>query len=292
MKKLNSKNNVNGSSDVDMKKDNILEGNANEDIDFIGKVLKVLKKIFIIITSPVWFFWKVLFIRKPDKKFSVVDNKTRLFRVVTNFLLIPLKFCIFLLIIVLEVVLVYKVRYSFITYPMTRGSVHGYYLKKIENSTKFEEAFNTIDDWNLSERNKMYVILDSDISKKFFNHANEKIVNHVLDRFNSDEKFREDIKYNTKNINKTISRFVREYKDVLENPQLESIVGPIANVSSYAVDYTVVLDVLDKISDLLISTDELESDNFDTDDIDVFFDAITDFSKGKSVNEIIRSREN
>ncbi len=284
MKKIDSKNNVDDSTDIDLEKD-------NDNIGFFGKTLNILKKAFIIITSPVWFFWKVLFVRRVDRKFSVVDNKTKVFRIVTNFLLIPLKFCIFLLIIGLEIVLVYKVRYSFITYPMTRGSVHDYYLKKIEDNTKFEEAFNTIDNWNLNEKNKMYVILDSDISKKFFNCANEKVVNYVLDRFNNDEKFREDIKYNTKNINKTMSRFIREYKDVLDNSQLESIVSPIANVSSYAVDYTVVLDVLDKVSDLLIDTDELASADFDTDDVDELFDAITDFSKGKSVNEIIKSKE-
>ena len=41
----------------------------------------------------------------------------------------PLKFILFMIVVAIEVLLLYKVRFSVATYPITKALVHNYYLK-------------------------------------------------------------------------------------------------------------------------------------------------------------------
>ena len=213
--------------EINLEENEIIEEIKTEDIELeksSNKVLKVIKMILLIITAPIWFPWKVLFVRKESKKFKNVSTPKKVFRILRSPITKPLKFMIFLTIIGIELVLVYKVRYSPVTYTFTRASVHNYYLKGDTSKNKlmgipsvkavdvndyYDElkiAFNYIDKWDLDSKNKMYVVLDADITKIGFKYMDRKSVEHVLNRFNTDEQFREDIKYIAKNVNKIISR--------------------------------------------------------------------------------------
>lgn len=215
------------------------------------KVLKVIKLILLIITSPIWFPWKLLFVRKEGNKFNEVDPKTQMFRIIRSPFTKTLKFIVFIFVILLEVLLVYKIRYSPITYPLTRNSVRGYYLNEnrinIEGADEnykdeFEIALDYIDTWELNEKNKMNVILDSDIVKNSLKYTDNETISYILTKFNNDAEFREDVRNFVKNINSTITRFINELPENEFN-RLNNFLGPIITVSSWAIDYAGALDI-------------------------------------------------
>lgn len=225
-----------------------MENNSN---NFGEKVWNVIKKILLIITSPIWFPWKVLFVRKEGRKFNQVDANTKMFRILRSPITKTLKFIVFLGIIFLEILIVHKVRYSSITYPFTKNAVMNYYLDEkmleadgLDGSYKeeFETAFGYIDEWGLDEKNKMNVILNSDFFKDSLKYTDNEAISYILNKFNTDSVFRENVRIFVKNINGTITRFINEIpeKDFAE---LKDFLGPIINVSSWAIDYAGVLDI-------------------------------------------------
>lgn len=273
-----------------------------------NRVLKVIKMIFLIITSPVWFPWKVLFVRKESKKFRNVSTPKKIFRIVRSPITKPLKFMIFLMIIGIELVLVYKVRYSPVTYTLTRASVHNYYLKGETSSNKLmgipsvkaadvgdyhdelKTAFDYIDEWDLDSKNKMYVVLDADITKIGFKYMDHKSIEHVLNKFNNDQQFREDVKYIAKNVNKIISRAVKEFPDAV--PYYEDfniILVPATKAVSAGVDYRAILDIFGVAANTVISEGDInescEADDEMIEMIDASIDMVIRFSKGASIKE-------
>lgn len=298
-----------------IKKDDLVEENEiteerkNEEIEEkkSNKVLKVIKIILLAITSPVWFPWKVLFVRKESKKFRNVSTPKKIFRIVRSPITKPLKFMIFLMIIGIELVLVYKVRYSPVTYTFTRASVHNYYLKGETNNKlmgipsvnaadvrdyhdELKMSFDYIDEWDLDSKNKMYVVLDADITKIGFKYMDHKSIEHVLNKFNTDQQFREDVKYIAKNVNKIISRAVKEFPEAV--PYYEDfniILVPATKAVSAGVDYRAILDIFGVAANTVISEGDI-NESYEADDemiemIDASIDMVIRFSKGASIKE-------
>lgn len=263
--------------------------------------------IFLIITSPVWFPWKVLFVRKESKKFRNVSTPKKVFRILRSPITKPLKFMVFLVIIGIEIIVVYKVRYSPVTYTITRASVHNYYLKgenkKMMGLTnvnaasvelyydELKEAFSYIDSWDLDSKNKMYVVLDADITKIGFKYMDRRSIEHVLNRFNTDETFREDVKYIAKNVNKIISRAVKEFPEAVPYRDFDFILIPVSKAVSTGVDYRAILDIFGSSARQVLNDPRFETnDNYEADDemiemIDASIDMVVRFSKGASIRE-------
>lgn len=227
----------------------------------MSKLKQVLKKIFIIITSPIWFPWKILFFRKEGHKFQEVDDKTKAFRIIRSPLTKPIKLLIFFFILSLEITCVYKVRYSVITYPLTRLFVHNYYIDNETSSEKLlgiknvnargldsykedlEIAFNYIDNWDLNSKNKMYAVFNSEFMKVFFENAQPNVINHLITRFNNEENYREGIHKLVKNINKLLPQTAKELT-AGGNSEIAEAIGSLTSVSLYAIDFNVLLDIL------------------------------------------------
>lgn len=273
-----------------------------------SKVGHIIKIILLIITAPVWLPWKVLFVRKESKKFKNISTPKKVFRVLRAPITKPLKFMLFLMIIGIELVIVYKVRYSPVTYTFTRASVHNYYLKGETSKNKLmgidsvnaaqvsdyhdelKMAFDYIDKWDLDSKNKMYVVLDADITKIGFKYMDHKSVEHVLNRFNNDEQFREDIKYIAKNVNKIIARAVKEFPEAVPYAEdFNIILVPATKAVSAGVDYRAILDIFGVAAKTIIS-DANFNESYEADDealemIDASIDMIIKFSRGASIRE-------
>ena len=267
------------------------------------KILNILKWI----TSPIWYPWKLLFIRKEERKFKNVDTKTKIFRILRSFITKPLKFCLYLTIIAIEVLLVYKVRFSVLTYPITRQLVHNYYIQNVTPKEKLlgiepvnasdlsnhkdqlTQAFKYIDKWDLSEKNKMYVLLDAKITKILFKYTDQTTINYILDRFNNDITFRNDVKYAVKNVNKTLARGITDFPVSVHIDNLNTYFAPILSLSVYTVDYREVLDLLGMIVDLAMEDSELEvtddEASYTKEEVYLFLDMAINYSKGMSMEE-------
>ncbi len=273
--------------------------------DTLKNVGHILLKILIIITFPIWFFWKILFVRKPEKKFKNVSMSKKVFRIVRAPITLPLKFICFMFIISLEIVVVYKVRYSFATYPLTRMAVYNYYTKGVnkidslmgiepvyavdinDHKEEFKKAFSFIDKWDLNSKNKMYVVLDAEVTKLSFKFIDDKTTSYILNKFNTDEVFREDIHNIAKNINSLIKRFIREYPEQVPFDDFDFIINSVASVGSLSVDYRQVLDVAGPILKWIIKeyNVEITETEIPEDALNMMIDAMTVYSKGKSIKE-------
>lgn len=276
----------------------------------------VIKMILLIITSPIWFPWKILFVRRKGNKFKDVNLFKKIFRIVRFPITKTIKFAIFAFIMVLELSLVYKLRYSPITYTITRNAVHKYYLREESNSKEllgfvdnvyagdiavhydeFKSAFDHIDTWTLGDKNKMYVILNSDVAKMFFEYAPDEFTTFLLEEFNDNETFRTNIKYIVSNVNKTLSRLIRDLTALLPSDEAQIIMQPIAGATSVSMDYTVVLNAVGGIlrtyeSEFNIETDEdYELRETDKEGIVESIDMLALYSKGKSLEEIYKEFE-
>lgn len=294
-------------------KDNNVEENVDEvsiphdklEDEKNNKFLKVLKIILLVITAPIWLPWKLLFVRRKGHKFKDVSTPIKVFRVLRSPITLPLKFIVFTLIIGLEIFVGYKIRFSPVTYPITRASVHNYYLQKSSKSLmginevdaivlsdhydEFKTAFDYIDKWDMDSKNKMYVILDAQITKFYFQLLDDKTTSHLFDRFNNDEDFREDIRLVVKNINKSLNRIIKELpKEVSDSEEIEDFLKPATNMGGM-IDYRQVLDIawsgVDsylKLSDVDIEELKMDSEDADLEVCDVLIDAIIYYSKGYS----------
>ena len=249
--------------------------------DTLKKVGRILLKILIIITFPIWFFWKILFVRKPEKKFKNVSMPKKIFRIVRAPITLPLKFICFMFIISLEIVVVYKVRYSFATYPLTRMAVYNYYTKgvnKIDSLMGIEPVYAV---------DKMYVVLDAEVTKLSFKFIDDKTTSYILNKFNTDEVFREDIHNIAKNINSLIRRFIREYSEQVPFDDFDFIINSVTSVGSLSVDYRQVLDVAGPILKWIIKeyNVEITETEIPEEALNMMIDAMTVYSKGKSIKE-------
>lgn len=268
--------------------------------------LSILGLIIRIITFPVWFPWKILFVRRKGRKYHEVNTATKVFRIVRAPITKPLKFAIFIFILFIEISCLYKVRYSPITYTITRASVHDYYLKS-ENNTKllslvddvyamditkhrdeFQTAFNYIDEWGLNEKNKMYVILDSKAVKYVFKYAADEDITYLLTRFNTDENLRKDIKDLVQNINKLIVRGFNEASDMIPSyePELKVIIEPFTTLGK-TLDYTVFLNTVGNVIEVVESqsTPSTMQPN-KKEDLEYMIDTIIKYSKGAHLREL------
>lgn len=263
-----------------------------------AKILKVLKTILLALTSPVWFPWKVLFVRKEGNKFSDVSTGKKVFRLLRSPITKTLKMALFLCIIGIEVLLIYKVRYSIMTYPLTRNAAREHYLKDElpeDYSKELSTAFDHIDDWDLDSKNKMYVILDSEIVKMSLEHTDDYTAKELFAKFNEDTEFREDVRYATKNINEILSRAVKELPSTLDADELNVILEPLATVGSSTVDYKVALDVLGATVKTYAKEEGLDDEKIkvDSQTLDSSLDMIINYSKGMSLKEAYyKSEEN
>ncbi len=256
------------------------------------KILGTLKTIFLAITSVIWFPWKVLFVKKEGNKFKDVSTGKKIFRIVRAPITKTIKFAIYLCIIGLEVLVVYKLRYSSLTYPLTRSSVQNHYLSAAKDDTSPEykeslkQAFAHIDEWDLDSKNKMYVIFDSDIMKMTFQYTSEESLKHILDKFNDDEEFREDLHYTAQNIDSVLSRAIKEFPETLDDEELEAILEPITTVGS-TFDYRMALDLAGSVSDMLMTDEDIEEGSltFSFEEIDLSLDVINNYARGMSLEE-------
>ncbi len=250
-----------------------------------------LKKLFLIITSPIWFPWKVLFIKKPGNKFADITGTKKLFRALRAPITKTLKFIVYVCIITLEILVVYKIRYSILTYPITKKSVQNYYLNSEDKPEEYKEslkrAFDHIDDWDLAAKNKMYVIFDSDIVKDAFLYTSDDTLQYVVEKFNDDETFREDLEYTATNIEQIAARAIKEIPDSLEIEEINVALKPIANVGSVAVDYRAALDVLGAFGDFILIEEDMKAGGIDMTDeeIDRSLEMFTNFARGMSLEE-------
>ena len=72
----------------------------------IGYVIKI---IFLVITSPIWLPWRLLFVRRKGRKFNEVNTVTKVFRILRSPITKPLKFALFIFILVVEISLINKI---------------------------------------------------------------------------------------------------------------------------------------------------------------------------------------
>lgn len=264
--------------------------------EILQKIWRVIKIILLVITAPIWGPWKLLFFRKEGRKFSEVDSKTQTLRLVRSPITKPLKFVLFLAIIFLEVLIVHKVRYSVLTYPLTKNAVVNYYLNEnrvelegIDDNYKesFQTAFDYIDEWSLDEKNKMNVILDSDVVKDSLKYATNETISYALNKFNNDEAFRENVRLVVKNINSTITRFINEIpRDDFD--RLNNFLKPIISVGSWAIDYAGALDIGGAVFNWSIGEYNIKekSLNAKPEDIEKSIKTMVDYSNGASLNTV------
>lgn len=269
----------------------------------VGYIIKI---ILLTITSPIWFPWKILFVRRKGRKFHEVSTPIKVFRILRSPFTKPLKFALFVFILFVEISLINKVRYSPITYTITRSSVHSYYLK--ENNDKkllalseevyaielekhhdeFKTAFEHIDEWPLTEKNKMYVILDSKAVKYVFKYAADEDITYLLTRFNTDENLRTDIKNLVKNINKLISRGLGEVNSLLseESIEVKILIEPFTTLSK-TFDYTVFLNTVGNMIEIVESQSNPSTMKPNRqDDLEYMIDTVIKYSKGATLKEL------
>lgn len=261
------------------------------------KIWNVIKIVLLVITSPVWFPWKVLFVRKEGNKYKDVDDRTKMLRLLRSPITKTLKFALFLFIILLEVLIVHKIRYSPITYPLTKNSVRNYYLNEnrieIEGvdgtnyKTDFEIMLDYVDTWDLDEKNKMHVILDSDLVKLSIKHTDNDTVYYILNKFNTDATFREDVRKFVKNINSMVTRFINEIPEN-DMTRLNNFLGPIISVSSWAIDYAGALDIGGAVFNWAVDKYNIgeKSLHANVADIEKALKTGIDFSNGASLNAV------
>lgn len=266
-----------------------------------NKILAVLKKVLLIITSPIWFPWKLLFVRKPGQKFSEVSDKEKTFRLLRSPITKPLKLLVYLFIILVEVLVVYKVRFSPLTFPLTRNSVRDHYLTPNElieehpiTADELTTAFEYIDTWDLDTKNKMYVIFDASIVKWAFRYASYDTTTYILHKFNTDEVFRNDIHYIVENINSIFSRAIRELPSELSADEFDFILNPLATIGSTVTDYRAVLDLTGPMGTTATEKYNLREHgtNFAPTDINKTLAMIIDFSKGTSLSAALDAAYN
>lgn len=277
-----------------------------KEIKHQNKLLKVIKIIFLVITAPVWLPWKLLFVRRKDRKFKDMSTPIKVFRILRSPLTLPLKFAIFMLIISLELLIGYKIRFSPITYPITRASVHNYYLQKSDKKLlgyvdvsaaelsshydEFKTAFDYIDEWDIDSKNKMYVVLDANITKFVFKNIGDKSVSYLLNRFNNEESLREDLRIVVKNVNKTLNRAIKEIPDTISYAaDFGVFLTPATSIGSM-IDYRQALDIMwsgvsTMINTGLIEVNEFEEEYFEPEIYDLSIDAIVYYSKGHTLQE-------
>lgn len=269
----------------------------------IGYVIKI---IFLVITSPIWLPWRLLFVRRKGRKFNEVNTVTKVFRILRSPITKPLKFALFIFILVVEISLINKVRYSPITYTITRSSVHNYYLKEPNNNKllsltndvyaselnkhhdEFKQAFDYIDEWSLSEKNKMYVILDSKAVKYVFKYAADEDITYLLTRFNTEENLRNDIKNLVSNINKLISRGLNETKELIgeESAEVKVFFSPFTSLGK-TLDYTVFLNAVGNLIEVVESQSNPSTMKPNKkEDLDYMIDTIIKYSKGAKLKEL------
>lgn len=282
------------------------EENIVKEIKRENKIFKIIRIIFLVITAPIWLPWKILFVRRKNRKFKDMSTPIKVFRVLRSPLTLPLKFAIFMLIISIEIFIGYKIRFSPITYPMTRASVHNYYLKKdnkklmsvtnvyaVELSNHYDEfktAFEYIDEWDIDSKNKMYVVLDAKITKFVFKYIDDKSVSYLLNRFNTEESLREDLKMVVKNVNKTLNRAIKEFPEsVSYADDFGVFLAPATSIGGM-IDYRQALDIMWSGVSTMINTgmmevNEMDEEDFDSELYDLCLDAIVYYSKGNSIIE-------
>lgn len=290
-----------------MKKEEILEtenvdethvSKENEVVknrSILNKVWKVVKVILLGITSPIWFPWKVLFVRKKGRKYSEVPTNVKIFRILRSPFTKTLKFCVYLLIIGVEIIAIYKVSNSFVSYPIKKRNVQSYYLdyaSQNSNKEEFETSFLYIDDWSFKAKENIYTFFDSKIVKKIFENANEDTVNHFLNRFNNDKEFRDNVESLVANSNALVSRTVKEYKDKIDAGSFQSTANMIVNTTSYVVDFNMLFDVMDTFLDYIPESSLNELYLIEPNMVDTFFDACFNYNNGQSLEEAFRVIDN
>lgn len=249
-------------------------------------VIKVLKIILIVLIFPIWLPWKLLFGRKSSE-----SPKTR-----KIFLNIVKSFA-FILILLVEVFLAHKIRYSPLTYGFTNASVRDYYLNEnrlvldgMDEDIKdsFEKALSYIDTWDMDERNKMNVILDSNLVKNFLKYTDNKTIDYILNKFNNDSNFREDFRDFIKNIDKNLSRFFKEIPEE-DMDRLNSFIAPIVSVASWAIDYAGALNIGNSVFEWEVSKHNVgeKSLSASKNDIEKSIRTGLDFNQGASLETVV-----
>lgn len=310
-KKVEKKTDENKEQAIELVETNILdEEKTSQVVEDVKKhkitFREIIKLILLIVTFPVWFPWKILFVRRKGRKYREVSTPVKVFRILRAPITKPLKFAIFIFILFIEISCLYKIRYSPITYTITRASVHNYYLKE-ESETKllslvddvyasdlskhreeFKTAFSYIDEWGLSEKNKMYVILDSKAVKYVYKYAADEDVTYLLTRFNTDENLRNDIKNLVTNINKLITRGFNEVNDLIpkNNKEIKVLLEPFTTLGK-TLDYTVLLNTIGNTIELVESqsTPSTMQPN-KKEDLEYMIDTIIKYSKGAHLREL------
>lgn len=292
-----------------IKKDDVLEENNVEEVkdekgsilnegenisqkNIWSKIWKVIRIILLGITSPIWFPWKVLFVRKKGRKYSEVDTKTRVFRILRSPLTKPLKFCVYLLIISAEFLVIYKASNSFVSYPFKKSSVQSYYLNYASMNNykeEFEKTFDYIDDWSFSAKGNMYTFYNSKVVKTIFEKANPDTVNHFLNKFNNDKEFRDNIESVVTNSNKLVKRLVSEYKDEIDAGPYQSTFDMIVNTTSYVVDFDMLFDIADTVLDYVDESDLNELKKLEPNMVDALFEASFNYNNGQSLEDAINN---
>lgn len=260
-------------------------------------IWKVIKIILLVITAPVWGPWKLLFVRKEGRKFNEVDSKTKTLRLIRSPFTKTFKFIVFVGIIFLEILIIHKVRYSVVTYPLTKNAVVNYYLNEnrvelegMDENYKdlFQTAFDYIDEWSLDEKNKMNVILNSDVVKDSLKYATNDTISYVLNKFNTDEGFRENVRNVVKNINSIVTRFINEIpRDDFD--RLNTFLKPIISVGSWAIDYAGALDIGGAVFNWAIGEYNIQekSLNAKPEDIEKSIKTMVDYSNGSSLQTVL-----
>ncbi len=214
-------------------------------------MLDNIKKVVLAIlkwgTSPIWFPWKVLFVRKPGKKFNEVDTKIKTFRVVRSPITMPLKFLLYVFIILVEVLIVYNVK-TLLSTPFVRDNVQKYYIsnntKDLDKSqkekleAKYEEMFSKIDKMPSKAKKNFYAVMDSSVVKTVFKNADAEVQEHLLDRFNNEEDVRKSIEYSAQNMNTLIPKYISGSIDEDDTPA-----GLAVALTSKTIDTNLILDI-------------------------------------------------
>lgn len=272
--------------------------NTKEEQTIFKTIVKIIKKIFIIITSVVWFPWKVLFIKKEGNRLKDIDGAKKVFRIVRAPFTKTLKFLIFLAIIGLEILIVYKIRYSILSYPLTKSSVENYYLSNEkmneEEKESLREMFSHVDDWDLDSKNKAYVIFDTKLIKTGFQQIDSATRDLFIDKFNDDEDFREDVHYLTKNVDHILSRAIKELPKSIDDDSLNAVIAPLTNVGASAIDYRAALDILGTVSDTLMKDGTISDIDIELDEkeLDSTMDMLIKYAQGMSLEEAYYHSEN
>ncbi len=209
--------------------------------NLLNIVWKVIKTILKWLTSPIWFPWKVLFIRKEEKKFKNVSAGTKIFRLLRSPITKTLKFLVFILILLVELSIVYKVM-NFITAPLVRANVQEFYLD--EDVDAYNDMFDVIDEQEMVVKNNFYSILDSDVVKTSLTNIDDDAELYLIQSFNEDDIFQEAILYNVENLNEVIPNIIESYDDNLDNAPLFLI--PVV------ADTNMILDSIDGVFNILI----------------------------------------